>query len=186
MREYHYPDFMPKEGECVLVRDYLNQEWSTGTFCGFFKEYSPYCWRVCIENNTTAWKICAPSSPVRYTKEDLPIPGQPILVSDDAKEWYPRLYAFHNARAEFPWRAGDRNWKYAAHYDEQFYLAQQKKEVPMDASKQAEKLAEALARKCARGCGCPNIAEGSCPLPVNDCRIVTKKDWLDWAAKQED
>lgn len=125
--------------------------------------------------------------PVIYTKEDQPLLGQPILVSDDAGEWHPRLYAYYNASAEFPWHAGDRNWKYAAQYDEQFWLAQQEKKAePVDAGKQAEKLAEALASNCVHNIDCGIARAGACLLPHRPCRRVIKDDWLAYASEQED
>lgn len=190
MVEYSYPDFMPKEGELILVRDLLTQGWRSRTFCEY-QTGKNYPWYTQTEEGVkVGWRYARPCSatavatPVLYTKENPPISGQPILVSDDAKEWNPRLYAFHNARAEFPWCAGDRNWKYAAHYDEQFWLAQQeKKKEPVGASKQAEKLAIVLA-ECCHGDDCPT---GRKPRPINVfCCKVTKKDWLAWAAKKED
>lgn len=129
--------------------------------------------------------------PVIYTKEDQPLWGQPILVRDSAnEEWTARIFLRFSAGDCAPWKvmssvADDVGYRYAAHYDEQFWLAQQKKKAePVDASKQAEKLAAHLAKCCGdKHYWCPTGIE-SCPI-YRPCCEVTKDDWLAWAAKQE-
>lgn len=197
MVEYRYPDFMPKEGELVLVRDSVNQEWRERRFCGYFPSYFPYVWHVLSEGSTTGWKTCAPGvtaipSPVLCTKDDLPMPGQPILVRDDENApWIARIFIQFSADDCSPWRvmspvAANVGYRYAAHYNEQFWLVQQKeKEKPAaSASRQVKKLAEILTTGCHSRSYCPMYNRG---CPINSaCANVTKEDWLAWAAKQED
>lgn len=194
MREYHYPDFMPRRGELILVRDSESQDWRTRTFHKYNRnaQYPWYTRTMC--GVTAVWKYAAPysamSEPVLYTEEDQPMPGQPILARDhkDA-DWECRIFWRYDSTKELRWYDSlSAGWRYAAHYDEQFWLAQQKKEEePVDASKQAERLAEVLANNCITSyeCGCMKTKH-SCPFSGRPCRQITKDDWLAWAAKQED
>lgn len=196
MREYHYPDFMPKEGELILVRDLLVQGWRSRVFCEYRKGQNfPWCTRT-DDGTTSVWRRARPCSampePVLYTEEDLPMPGQPILVRDDEEApWTARIFVKFVAEAASHWQVlspafGAIGFRYAAHYDEQFWLDQQKKE-PVNASKQAEKLAEVLARGCRTDCiSCVRTDDNTCSLFGKACGQVTKEDWLAWAAKQED
>lgn len=201
MKEYHYPDFMPKEGELIFVRDSKNHEWRIRAFYKYDRN-AHYPWYAQASNGAlTVWRYAAPyfvvPRLVLYAEEDQPMPGQPILVRDTPEgDWVCRIFSYYEKGASNPWRTG-RNigYRYAAHYDEQFWLAQQKKEEepkeeepkeeePVDAHKQAEKLADFLTNLCnAAQCVLPRRM--LCPSKANHCSKITKDDWLAWAAKQE-
>lgn len=193
MKEYRYPDFMPKVGDFVLVRDCPGAKWKGGIFLQYEVGYL-FPWRVDASDTSGAlgWSYCMPAKeeakpPVLYTKEDQPMSGQPILVryyADD--DWQCRLFNRYVEGEDAPWETVDdwpRRWRYATRYDEQFWRAQQKKEEAPIVSEQARKLAERLARCCNSSNVCP-VAGESCPI-MAPCLEVTKDNWLAWASRGE-
>lgn len=70
MKEYSYPDFMPKKGGAVFVRDNIDQEWRKTVFdyYAYGTEYPWVCgrlgWRYAAPYNEQIW----PLTP--YTKDN--------------------------------------------------------------------------------------------------------------------
>lgn len=124
MEEYHYPDFMPKEGDLVLVRDFESEDWRVRTFISYRGgDYTFYAWRTHLgalwahcapypnsSENLKPQAVQAPKAALGIRTMESPPKEQKIMVFDYASHQEMWKWIARQAKTDHPSLAEKCNW----------------------------------------------------------------------------